>query len=76
MRTTVSLSPDVAAAVARMQREQGIGVSEALNELVRRGLAQRVERGPFVQKTSPMRLRVDVANVAEALELLEGSSHR
>lgn len=76
MRTTITLHKDVAAAVARLQRERGIGVSAAVNELVRRGLAHK-EPGPdFVQETSPVGLRFDVTNVAEALDALEGASHR
>ncbi|MGH8998226.1 MAG: ribbon-helix-helix protein, CopG family [Acidimicrobiia bacterium] len=76
MRTTVTLQSDVAAAVARLQKERGVGVSEAVNELVRRGLAHKAQRDPFVQTTSPVGLRIDVTNVAEALDLLEGPAHR
>lgn len=76
MRTTITLTPDVAAAVARLQRERGVGVSEAVNDLVRQGLAKRTKRAPFVQATSPLGLRIDVGNVAEALEVLEGPAHR
>lgn len=76
MRTTITLHKDVAAAVARLQRERGIGVSEAVNELVRRGLAHKEAAQPFVQETSRLGLRVVVTNVAEALDALEGSSHR
>ncbi len=39
MRTTVTLDPDVAAAVSHLRTERGIGVSAAINDLVRRGLA-------------------------------------
>src|SRR3954447_3348982 len=46
MRTTVTLANDVAAAVERLRRERSIGVSEAVNELVRNGLAApRRKRG-------------------------------
>lgn len=76
MRTTVTLDRDVAAALARIQRERGIGVSAALNELVRKGLAQPLPAPPFVQRTSSMRARIDVTDVAEALDLLEGPAAR
>jgi len=76
MRTTVTLDDDVSAAVEHLRRERGLGPSAAINELARRGLAQRRERQPFVQETSAMGLRIDVANVAEALELLEGPAAR
>ena len=72
MRTTVTLAPDVAAAVERVRQERQVGVSTAVNDLVRAGLARESsERRPFVQRTSPVGLRIDVANVAQALELLE-----
>ncbi len=72
MRTTITFEDDVAAAIERLQRERGIGVSSAVNELIRRGLNQRPTRRPFVQRTSSGRARIDVTNVAEALELAEG----
>lgn len=77
MRTTVTLHPDVAAAVARLRRERGLGVSAAVNELARLGLEPRpAERRPFEQRSSSMGARIDVANVAEALEALEGAAAR
>ncbi len=39
MRTTVTLADDVVAAVERVRRERGVGVSDAVNDLVRAGLA-------------------------------------
>lgn len=50
---------------------RGIGVSEAINDLVRAGLTQRVQRTPFEQRTDPIGLRVDAANVWEAIEQLD-----
>ncbi len=76
MRTTVSLDDDVAAAVQRLRAERNIGLSEAINELVRAGLAVPRQRTRFVQRTFPMRSRIDVTNMGEALELLEGSHQR
>lgn len=76
MRTTVVLDDDVAAAVARLRRERSIGLSEALNELVRTGLSVKKERRPFRQRSAAMGLRVDVSNVADALDLLEGETRR
>jgi hypothetical protein len=44
MRTTVLLDDDVAAAVQRMRAERNIGLSEAVNELARAGLAVPSQR--------------------------------
>lgn len=73
MRTTVVLDDDVVAAVEQLRRERSLGLSEALNELVRAGLAApRPTKARFRQRSHRMGLRIDVSNVAEALELLEG----
>jgi hypothetical protein len=72
MRTTVTLDDDVAAAVARLRRERGVGVSEALNGLARAGLTVKSTRPPFRQRSVSLGLKVDATNVAEALEQLDG----
>lgn len=72
MRTTVRLDPEVAAAAEELRRERHIGLGEAVNELARAGLLARDrEDVPFRQRTAPVGLKVDVANVAEVLELLD-----
>ena len=77
MRTTVTLADDVAAELERLRRERSIGVSEALNELARAGMARRQQpRRRFVQRTHEIGLGVDVTNVAEALEQIEGPDYR
>ncbi|MDQ3938589.1 MAG: ribbon-helix-helix protein, CopG family [Chloroflexota bacterium] len=76
MRTTVNLDPDVAAAVERLRRERGIGLSEALNQVARAGLTVKQSRGPFRQREAKLSLKVDVTNVAEALEQLDGPHAR
>lgn len=76
MRTTVNLDGDVAAAVEHERRARGTGLSEAINGLIRRGLTIPDARTPFVQRVEIMGLKIDVTNVAEALEQLEGPSHR
>jgi hypothetical protein len=73
MRTTVTLADDVAAAVEKLRRERSIGLSEAVNDLVRVGLIERdAVYTPFRQKAHDLGRGVDYANVAEALETLEG----
>ena len=77
MRTTVTLADDVAAELQRLRRERAIGVSEALNELARAGMARKKKpRKKFVQRTYPVGLKIDVTNIGEVLELLEGPEYR
>jgi hypothetical protein len=76
MRTTVTLDEDVAAAVARLRRERGLGLSEALNELARAGLQAPEERARFRQRSVDMGIGIDVRDTAEALELAEGPAYR
>jgi hypothetical protein len=76
MRTTVDLAEDVAAALEKLRRERGIGLSAAVNELARAGLAAPTRSDRFRQRTFKMGAKVDVSNVADALETLEGPSAR
>ncbi len=76
MRTTVELDADTAQAVQQLRREQGRGVSEAVNELIRRGLMAKADVAPYRPRTAPLGIRIDVSNVAEALEVLEGPDSR
>jgi Ribbon-helix-helix protein, copG family len=75
MRTTVSLADDVAAAVERLRRERSIGVSEAVNELVRAGLARQHDaQAPFRQKAHDLGRGIGFDNIADTLETLDGPS--
>jgi hypothetical protein len=77
MRTTVKLTDDVAAAVRRMQREEGIGLSEAINRLARGGLSRPSGAKRFEQRSVKMGpFLVDVSNIAEALDVVEGPNRR
>ena len=76
MRTTVEFEEDAAKALERLRQETGMGVSEAVNHLVRRGLLVESEHEPFVQQTRSLGLRIDVSNVADAIDLLEGPQAR
>jgi hypothetical protein len=76
MRTTVTLDEDVAAALERLRRDRGLGLSEALNDLVRAGLRAPAPQAQFRQRTANLGQGIDVRNVAEALELAEGPGHR
>jgi hypothetical protein len=76
VRTTVSLDNDVAAAVERLRRRRSIGLSEAVNELIRAGLRTRTSPRRYRQRSQVLGLRIDVTNIAEALEQLEGPATR
>jgi hypothetical protein len=77
MRTTVTLDPDVAAAVSHLQAERGIGVSAAINDLVRRGLSAEQPRQRFVQETSSMGVpAIPLDDIAGVLDALEGDARR
>jgi hypothetical protein len=76
MRTTVEFDADTARAVEKVRRDRGVGVSEAVNELIRRALVPRPAAPAFRQRTAQLGLRVDVSNVADALEALDGATAR
>lgn len=76
MRTTLNLADDVAAAVEQVRQERSIGLSEAVNDLVRAGLAQRQPTRPFRQTTHDLGAGIDFSNVADAIETLDGPAAR
>jgi hypothetical protein len=72
MRVTVKLEPDVRAAVDELRRDHGLGVSEALNLLVRRGLARRSRTEPVDEITGfELGLNVDITCTARVLASLD-----
>lgn len=76
MRTTVEFADDTAKAIQRLRLEEGRGVSDAVNELIRRGLNASAPPEPFVQQTTELGLRMDVSNIGELLDILEGPDAR
>jgi len=76
MRTTLTLADDVAAAVEKVRRERSIGLSEAVNDLVRAGLVQQRPATPFQQQTHDLGRGIDYSNVADAIETLDGPAAR
>ena len=77
MRTTVTLDPDVEAAVGRLRHRDGLGLSAAVNALVRQGLVQDAPRGArYVHEPADLGLLIDVHDVSEALEQLDGPQAR
>ena len=71
VRTTVALANDVAAAVEQLRRSEGVGVSEAINRLVREGLAKPEPTARYVHQSYDMGLKMDVTNIGEVLALLD-----
>lgn len=71
MRTTFTLDDDVAAAVEAVRRSEGVGPSEAVNRLIRRGLAARTDRPAYQHRSVSMRARLDVADIGAVLDLLD-----
>lgn len=76
MRTTVEFDDDTARAITQLRTERGLGLSQAVNELIRTGLLHRDDTKPFRQRTHKLGLKLDVSNVAEALDVLEGPEAR
>ena len=76
MRTTVTFADDVSAAIDQFRRERALGLSDAVNELIRRGLVTSAPKQPFVQKTYPMGAKIDLTNIGEAMEIAEGPDWR
>lgn len=76
MRTTIEFDDDTARAVEVLRKESGLGVSDAVNRLIRRGLLAPAPRASFRPRSRPLGLRIDVSNIAEALDVLEGAEAR
>jgi metal-responsive CopG/Arc/MetJ family transcriptional regulator len=76
MRTTVTLDEDVAAAIDQLRRDKGLGLSEAVNELVRAGIQPPAHRPTFTQKTADLGMRMDVMNIGDVLDALDADDHR
>lgn len=82
MRTTLTLDDDVASLLKRIREEKKLGLKEAINEALRRGLHQMAapppKREPFKIEPLPVgELLVDnVDNIAEVLAMIEGEDYR
>jgi hypothetical protein len=72
MRTTIDLADDVAAGVDKLRRERDLGLSEAVNDLVRAGLTKQEGAEPQIEfKTYDLGIGIDVSNIGEAIETIE-----
>ena len=71
MRTTFKLDDDVAAEVERLRREEGLGLSEAVNRLIRRGLAAPRRPATYEHRSADLGLKVDVTDIGAVLDVLD-----
>ena len=68
----MTLADDVVAELERLRREEGLGLSEALNRLARRGIASReAALGGYRHRSARLGMKVDVTNIADVLESLD-----
>lgn len=71
VRTTLNLDDDVVAEVERLRREEALGLSEAVNVLIRRGMAQPRRRTRYEQRSADVGLRIDVTDIGAVLDILD-----
>jgi len=76
MRTTLTLDDDVAAEVERLRREEGLGLSEAVNKLARLGMVHKPEPSPYMTPSWPLGLKVDITCIGEVLSMLDEEEGR
>ena len=82
MRTTLTLEPDVAAALERLQRDAGLTLKGAVNQALRLGLrameAPVTSRAPYRTPSTSLGkcLIGSLDDVAEALAMGEGEDFR
>jgi hypothetical protein len=72
MRTTLTLDPDVATAIARLQRERGVKFKPLVNELLRRGLgATGADPGAVTKPLDLGTPLVDFVSMRDVRDLLD-----
>lgn len=81
MRTTLTLDDDVAAKLKAAARRSGRAFKDVVNETLRRGLVtvRPAARQPFRVRTRSLgglRPGLDIDNIGELLEQVEGPRHR
>lgn len=83
MRTTLTIDDDVAIALDRIRERDDLSLKAAVNEALRRGLrvldaeAEEGRGEPYrIQPWSGGAMKIDVANVAEALDWAEGPGRK
>ena len=73
---TLTLADDVVAAADRLHRERSISLNDAINELLRAGLANRGEVATrFEQKSHDLGEGIDFNRIADTLDVLQSCGH-
>jgi plasmid stability protein len=81
VRTTLTLDEDVAAKLRAEARRSGRSFRDVVNDAIRRGLLDRrsPRSGPFTvnaRDLGSVRAGLDLDNIADLLERVEGPAHR
>ena len=71
MRTTITLDPDVEALVSRAMRERKVSFKTAVNDALRRALAQPNDEEPYQSPTYELGARVDLTKATQLAGELE-----
>ena len=71
MRTTITLDPDVEALVSKAMRERKLSFKSAVNEALRRGLANETDPEPYEVPTFNLGARVNLDKAAQIAGQLE-----
>ncbi len=76
VRTTITFASDVAAVIEQRRAAEGAGVSEIVNDLIRRGaVAERRSAPPPPLPTFDMGMMIDVRDTGEVLAVLDEQHH-
>jgi hypothetical protein len=71
MRTTFTLDDDVAAEIERLRREDGLGLSEAVNQLARAGMTAPSRQHTYSHQSVAVGLKIDVSDIGAVLDILD-----
>lgn len=59
------------AEVERLRREEGIGISEAVNRLIRAAMVRPKQPTGYEHRSAGVGLRIDVTDIGAVLDLLD-----
>lgn len=76
MRTTINLDAEAEAAVTALRQATGLGLSEAVNSLIRRGAQLPRVDYVFPEMSFDMGAKIAVDKTSEVLDLLDEADGR